>query len=279
MGSVLQRFGDVEFDPARRTLAVDGRPIELDRPSTAILALLLNEAGRDVHKDRLLEAGWPGRVVHENSLAKAIGRLRQMLGPDGRALKTVHGHGYRLAAVVGSDAAGVADSPPKAPALRFRRRVALLLLALAFLGLGTWEAIALSNAGPRHVINGEAADAIGRILWVDDHPQNNIAERRYLEQHRIAVYQTGTTEDALTLLPMYQYAAVVSDMGRGNRSLAGIDLLKEMRARGDRRPFLLYTVHSSPAQRRLVAEAGGQGVVVDSTELYAAILPLFDAAK
>src|SRR3546814_9490981 len=51
-----------------------------------------------VRSDRLLEAGWPGRVVHENSLAKAIGRLRKALGADGEALETVHGYGYRLAA-------------------------------------------------------------------------------------------------------------------------------------------------------------------------------------
>jgi DNA-binding response OmpR family regulator len=276
MGSVLQRFGDVEFDPALRRLAVDGRPVELDRPSAAILALLLAEAGTDIHKDRLLDAGWPGRLVHENSLAKAIGRLRQVLGPDGQALETVHGHGYRLAAVVDSGQAGAPDAPQPAAARRLRRPAVLVLATLALAGLGTWEAIALSNAGPQHVINGEAADAIGRILWVDDHPQNNIGERRYLQRHKIAVYQADTTEDALTLLPMYQYAAVVSDMGRGKRPLAGIELLKAMRARGDDRPFLLYTVHSSPAQRRQVAEAGGQGVVVKREELYAAVLPLFD---
>ena len=55
-----------------------------------------------------------------------------------------------------------------------------------------------------------------------------------------------------------------------------LDLLKAMRARGDRRPFFLYTVHSSEAQRRLLAEAGGQGVAVSREELYAAVLPLFD---
>ena len=64
-------------------------------------------------------------------------------------------------------------------------------------------------------------------------------------------------------------------MGRGERPLAGIDLLEAMRARGDDRPFFLYTVHSSDAQRRLVAEAGGQGVAETRDELYAAILPLF----
>jgi TolB-like protein/tetratricopeptide (TPR) repeat protein len=57
--------------------------------------------GEVVLKAQLLEAGWPGRVVSENSLAKAIGRLRQALGdPDGEVLATVHGYGYRLVPAV-----------------------------------------------------------------------------------------------------------------------------------------------------------------------------------
>jgi hypothetical protein len=68
---------------------------------------------------------------------------------------------------------------------------------------------------------------------------------------------------------------VISDMGRGDRPLAGIDLVKAMRARGDRRPFILYTVFSSDVQRKLVADSGGQGVAETPDELYAAILPLF----
>lgn len=127
----------------------------------------------------------------------------------------------------------------------------------------------------RNRINGEPSDSVGRILWVDDHPENNAAEKRFLEQHRVGVYEVKNTEEALTLLQMYAYGAVVSDMGRGDRPLAGMDLLKAMRARGDQRPFFLYTVYSSDAQRRLVAESGGQGVATTREGLNAELLPLF----
>src|SRR3546814_3075376 len=80
MDGGVTRFGQVEFDAARGRLSVAGRRIALDRPCVAILSILLNETDKGVDKDRLLEAGWPGRVVHENSLAKAIGRLRKALG-------------------------------------------------------------------------------------------------------------------------------------------------------------------------------------------------------
>ena len=92
------RFGETIFDAAHGRLWRAGRSIALDRPTAAILGTLGAEADTDVHKDRLLDAGWPGRTVHENSLAKAISRLRHMLETDGEALRTVHGYGYRLVA-------------------------------------------------------------------------------------------------------------------------------------------------------------------------------------
>ena len=72
-----------------------------------MLLALLRHAGEIVTKDELLEAGWPGRVVSENSLAKAISRLRQALGEDGDAIRVVHGYGYRLAAAVSFQAVSV----------------------------------------------------------------------------------------------------------------------------------------------------------------------------
>ena len=276
----MQRFGQVEFDEERGALTVAGEGVKLDRVCRALLGLLISEAGRDVSKDRLLEAGWPGRLVDENSLAKAISRLRQALGESGHALETVHGYGYRLSAEVESTAPSASSANDSRPAPRVRR-TAMLFAVPAALGVAVLALATLSDGAQSEatrVRNGEAPGALGRVLWVDDHPQNNVAEVRYLEDRRIAVYQVGTTEEALTLLPMYQYGAVISDLGRGERPLAGIDLLKAMRARGDDRPFFLYTVHSSDEQRRLVAEAGGQGVAETRDELYSAILPLFEAA-
>jgi DNA-binding response OmpR family regulator len=278
MGSCVLRFGEVGFDEAQRRLWVAGKPVDLDRSCVAVLSVLIHQAGEDVNKDRLLEAGWPGRMVHENSLAKAIGRLRQALGPDGRALETVHGYGYRLAA----DVQGEVIAEPRHRSTRPAgglKRLASAVVAVILVGLATWGPTASQAEKSPRVINGEAADAVGRVLWVDDHPENNAREKRYLENHRIAVYQVRTTEDALTLLPLYQYGVVISDMGRGERPLAGMDLLKEMRVRGDPRPFLIYTVHSSPAQRRLVAGTGGQAVIEKREKLYAAILPLFGRPK
>jgi DNA-binding response OmpR family regulator len=274
MSDCVMQFGQVRFDSARGRLSVAGRPVSLDRSSAAILALLLDDPGRDVHKDRLLEAGWPGRVVDENSLAKAIGRLRKALGEDGRALETVHGYGYRL---VADPIPVTALGRPPGPAWARRLAVAAAatgLVAAAFIWLEPFAGDAQPSAG-HGLLRGEPADAIGRVLWVDDHPENNAEERRFLEVRRIAVYQVATSEEALALLAMYEYRAVISDMNRNGRPLAGLELVREMRRRRDGTPFFLYTIVPSPAQRAHLAQAGGQRVAVTPRELYAAVLPLF----
>jgi len=276
MGSGVTRFGQIEFDEARGELRVAGRSASLDVPCAAILAILIGEAGRIVDKDRLLEAGWPGRVVHENSLAKAIGRLRKALGEDGQALQTVHGYGYRLDAEPTEAASFVANGPVRSG---LSRRAALAATALGIAALGGLTLAALLRETPgaerQVLLRGEPADAIGRVLWVDDHPQNNLREKEHFENRKIAVYQVATSEEALALLAMYEYRAVISDMNRHGRPLAGLELVREMRGRGDATPFIVYSVVPSAAQNALVTEAGGQRAAVTPEELYAAVLPLF----
>jgi TolB-like protein/DNA-binding winged helix-turn-helix (wHTH) protein/Tfp pilus assembly protein PilF len=94
------RFGEAELLEGQPRLIVRGNAQDLDHSSHEVLRCLLEHSGRVVNKDRLLQVGWPGRVVSENSLTKAIGRLRQALeDPDGELLCTVHGYGYRLASI------------------------------------------------------------------------------------------------------------------------------------------------------------------------------------
>ncbi|HEX5741111.1 MAG TPA: winged helix-turn-helix domain-containing protein, partial [Pilimelia sp.] len=71
----IWRFGAVELDEGLAALRVAGRDVPLDRSSYDILLALLRHGGEVVTKDELLDAGWPGRVVSENSLAKAVSRL------------------------------------------------------------------------------------------------------------------------------------------------------------------------------------------------------------
>ena len=86
---MIWRYGESSFDAETGCLRVAGVDTSLDRTGTAILARLIEDLGEPVGKDDLLAAGWPGRIVHENSLAKAIGRLRRALGDDAEAIVAV----------------------------------------------------------------------------------------------------------------------------------------------------------------------------------------------
>jgi len=287
-----RRFGDCEFDEASGSLRVAGRPVEIDRPCRAILAVLLDNAGTDVGKQRLLAAGWPDRTVQENSLAQAIARLRRMLGTQGDKLQTIYGIGYKLDVAVrasGSTGGGtVAAAPTPPPGAGVPRR-ALVLGAIALAGLAAIAAAYLldpSRSGAEDQfratppIIGDAPDAIGKVLWVDDHPQNNALEKRLFEERRIAVHPVESSTDALRLLAMYDYDVVISDMGRGDDRLAGVRLVEAMRKSGDDTPFVIYTIRpdgeeQQRAQRRMVAAAGAQGVAVTPEEIRSTILRRF----
>lgn len=116
----LDALGHCRFERARRVLVRDGVEVPLDRACTEVLLCLLDHAGEVVTKDELLEAAWPGRVVSENSLNKAVGRLRAALGDeDQKLLRTVHGYGYRYAGsnAFQSDAAPAPESAARIAAV------------------------------------------------------------------------------------------------------------------------------------------------------------------
>lgn len=128
--------------------------------------------------------------------------------------------------------------------------------------------IAIPQFNKNTLVTQEPAGAIGRILWVDDNPSNNDKERAYFEANKIAVYPVESTEKAIRLLSLYQYQAVISDMGRQDDKLAGIHLLEQMRNAENNTAFVLYTWHSTLELEKEIADLGGQAVAVDSQSLY-----------
>jgi CheY-like chemotaxis protein len=85
-----------------------------------------------------------------------------------------------------------------------------------------------------------------RVLWVDDHPENNEPMAGDLERRGIHVSIARSTELALVLLERNRYAAVISDMGRKEGPREGLHLLDRMRARGDNTPFFIFAGLKAP---------------------------------
>jgi DNA-binding winged helix-turn-helix (wHTH) protein/tetratricopeptide (TPR) repeat protein len=92
-------FGPFRVDVARRTLYREGEFVALTPKAAEILVLLLEEAGRVVTKEQLLERVWPGVVVEEGAIANNVSALRKALDPgfNGEApIATVARRGYRF---------------------------------------------------------------------------------------------------------------------------------------------------------------------------------------
>jgi DNA-binding response OmpR family regulator len=91
----VRTLGRLALDRARRTLRVDGAPVELTAREFDLLACLMDRPGRVFTRDELLARVWGhpdhrgGRVVDVY-----VAQLRAKLG-DASVLRTVRGVGYR----------------------------------------------------------------------------------------------------------------------------------------------------------------------------------------
>jgi len=95
------KVGDVELDPATRTVRQNGKPLDLTSVEFNLLEVLLREAGRVVTRERLVDSVLSRKFSpFDRSIDMHVSKLRKKLG-DGDAgddhIKTVRGVGYIFA--------------------------------------------------------------------------------------------------------------------------------------------------------------------------------------
>ncbi|MBV8909064.1 MAG: winged helix-turn-helix domain-containing protein [Sphingomonas sp.] len=126
-------FDRFTLDVDDRRLRRDGEPVELSGRYFDALALLVQEAGTLVTKDRFMSEVWAGIPVTDEALTQCIKSLRRALADDAsnpRLIETVPKHGYRFIAPVETSGA--------VPSVAVRRswRDTLLLSAAGTVGGG-----------------------------------------------------------------------------------------------------------------------------------------------
>jgi len=91
------RVGDLEFDYDEQLVRVRGEAIALTALERRLLSCLLENVGRIVTRERLLDEIYSasGRIVNDNTLSVYLKRLREKLGQPG-LIQTVKHLGYRL---------------------------------------------------------------------------------------------------------------------------------------------------------------------------------------
>lgn len=212
-------FGDYTLDLTRGSLRAGDRTIELRPKSFAVLVYLVQNTGRLISKDELIQAVWLDVAVSDDSLAKCVSEVRAALRDgDQRLVKTVPRRGYMLDVPV-SPAEGpsrppvpvsgpVVDRPtapgigtsevpqqarPATPSGRARARLAAAVLVVLI-------AVVILPLGWRHLIAPPAPDRASiAVLPFSNGPD---PEHDY--------FSDGLTEDLITSLGRFRGLFVIA---------------------------------------------------------------------
>lgn len=276
---MIYQFSSISLNTVSKQLQINGQKVDADERIICLLMELIDRYPQHCSKAYLLDTIWTETVVSDWSVSKLVSDTRHLFkqyGYEQEVIQTLHGRGYRLVPELGdqipedsADETGLVTSNTKPE----RKNWLVGALSLAVIGAGLL-AVSVFN-GDRTLVLSEPPASLGRLLWVDDNPQNNDVEKAFFEEHNITVYQVKTTEEALTSLALYDYNMVISDMGRHGEVLAGLNLLKQMREQENKTPFVLYTIVLTDAQQQIVGKYNGQGVAVESQKLYELVLPYY----
>jgi len=97
----ILRVGDIELDPATRTVRHGGEPVDLTSVEFNLLEVLLREAGRVVTREQLVSAVLSRKFSpFDRSIDMHVSKVRKKLGDvngEEEHIKTVRGVGYILA--------------------------------------------------------------------------------------------------------------------------------------------------------------------------------------
>ncbi|MBS1793308.1 MAG: winged helix-turn-helix domain-containing protein [Acidobacteria bacterium] len=95
-------FGAFRLDVRRRALTKNDEKIPLSARNFDLLLFMLENSGRILEHDELLDRVWAGTFVEQSTLKKGVSALRQILGetPETEFIKTIPRRGYSFVSPV-----------------------------------------------------------------------------------------------------------------------------------------------------------------------------------
>jgi TolB-like protein/DNA-binding winged helix-turn-helix (wHTH) protein/tetratricopeptide (TPR) repeat protein len=161
---VIFLFDRFQADDIAFRLTADGVPVSLEPKALRLLLYLIQNRGRLVRKQEILDAVWADAAVTESALTRSIGLLRKTLDDDSREprfIETVPTAGFRFIAIVEivaapgpATAVAIAQNPTPPlvlkPAPRRRHFLRLAIVAavcLTILAVAAWR-IAAAHSRP-----------------------------------------------------------------------------------------------------------------------------------
>ena len=133
----LFRFGGFVLDCAQRRLVHANEELYLPPKTFDLLLYLIQNRGRVIAKEELLDAVWPGVTVGENTLPQRIREVRDALRDEpsaARFVKTVPRVGYQFISEVEEDGPEVSPGHTPFRASRPGARAGYLFVIAAVIG-------------------------------------------------------------------------------------------------------------------------------------------------
>jgi TolB-like protein/Flp pilus assembly protein TadD len=162
---MIYSFADFELDTGRVELRDKGVLVAVEPQVFALLRLLIENSGRTVTTDEIIEKIWKGRVISNAAVSSRIKSARQAVGDNGRAqalIRTIHSVGFAFVADIASRTpvsfAAQEEAPPGEPARHLRPSIAVLPFRL----VGTEQpAYPIAHALPHDLIT-----ELSRLHWL-----------------------------------------------------------------------------------------------------------------
>lgn len=120
----LYYFDDFVLDSRSRHLAKNGTVIKLTAKSFDLLQLLVQNHGKIVAREEILQKVWPEEYVEDSNVNVQVATLRKIFGNSKEYIQTVSKRGYCFTAQVGT------DSPEAQPPVNKRKTDEITSLAV-----------------------------------------------------------------------------------------------------------------------------------------------------
>lgn len=149
------QVGSWTLDPASGEIERAGIRRRLEPKTLDLLLLLARSPSRVFSREEIFSAVWPDVIVGDDTLARAVSKLRRALGDDPKApciIETIPKRGYRLIEASASPATEVVAAPSRS---RSPRAAIALVLAVTLTAGGVFTLTPKRPAAP---------DAAGQII-------------------------------------------------------------------------------------------------------------------
>ncbi len=181
----LYSFGEFSLNAQGRVVRRGTEAVPLTRKAFDALLFLIQNAGRTVTKDELMQAVWPGSFVEDSNLTQTIFMVRKALdeSTDRRYILTVQGEGYRFLVPVMEAAGGETETQkPETEKPETEKKVSLALSTASDEnetplqprppGLNGWRSAAIALAAGAFVL------IVGLGIWLWRSPKEHVEQPR-----------------------------------------------------------------------------------------------------